>query len=233
MSDIISRTFQMTNIKRVNFSALGTIRLVQGDEEIIIVEGTEEALEHVKISQEDDTALIKLYTWYDFLFIPRPAVYTIKVKHLESFNISGSAEMDCESMAAGESDFSLTTSGSGQIRMNTLQARNLTISSSGSGNYAIHAIETKQVKAGISGSGNFSFDGAAASLSLHISGSGDINAAGLAVETADAHISGAGKIAVQVSQRLDVHISGSGEVIYSGSPQVTQSISGSGKIRQR
>jgi hypothetical protein len=233
MTSTISRTFQFTNINRISFSALGNIRLIQCEEESVVVEGSEEALDHIKISQESDTIQIRLYTWYDFLFIPRPAVYTIRVKNLEAFSIAGSAEMDCESIDACGKPFDLSTSGSGRIRIDALKAQDLNISSSGSGNYDIRSVETTKLKAGISGSGNFRFAGTAESIGLNISGSGEIDAADLAVKKTAVHISGAGRITTQVSDQLDVHISGSGEVIYVGDPQVTHSISGSGKVRRR
>jgi hypothetical protein len=207
--------------------------LIQGEEESVLVEGSEEALEHVKISQENEVIQIRLYTWYDFLFIPRPAVYTIRVKNLEALSIAGSAEMDCESIDAGNKPLDLSTSGSGRIRINAVKAQDLNISSSGSGNFDIRAIETGKLKAGISGSGNLHFAGTAETLGLNISGSGEIDAADLAVKTSAVHISGSGKIATQVSDQLDVHISGAGEVIYLGEPEVNQSISGSGKVRRR
>jgi hypothetical protein len=233
MTSPVSRTFQFNNVNRINFSALGNIRLIQGEEESVLVEGSEEALEHVKISQENEVIQIRLYTWYDFLFIPRPAVYTIHVKKLEAVSIAGSAEMDCESIDAGNRPLDLSTSGSGRIRINALKSLDLDISSSGSGNYDIRDIETSKLKARISGSGNFHFAGTAESLGLNISGSGEVEAADLAVNTTTIHISGSGKITTQVSSQLDVDISGSGEVIYIGEPQVNQSISGSGKVRRR
>ena len=233
MADTISRTFQFTNINRVSFSALGTIRLIQGDEESVLVEGSEEALEHVKISQENGTILVRLYTWYDFLFIPRSAAYTIRVKNLESFTISGSAEMDCDGIVADDSAFELNTSGSGRVRINELKSRDLNISSSGSGNYDIRLVETNHLKAAISGSGNYRLAGSAETVSLHISGSGEIEAADLASKTSEVHISGSGRITTQVSDQLDVHISGAGDVIYTGDPKVNHSISGSGKVRRR
>lgn len=233
MTGTITRTFQFNNINRVSFSALGAIRLIQGEEESVLVEGSEEALEHVKINQENGTIQIRLYTWYDFVFIPRPAIYTIQVKNLEAFSISGSAELDCESIVSEEKAFEISTSGSGRIRINALKSLDLNVSSSGSGNYDIRLIETNKLRASISGSGNYRFAGIAKAVHLHISGSGEIEAADLASKTSEVHINGSGRITTQVSDQLDVHINGSGEIIYSGDPQINHSISGSGKVRRR
>jgi hypothetical protein len=232
MANTISRTFNFNGFNHIAFSALGTVHLIQGDEETVIVEGNEEALEHVKISQEGDTLQVRLYTWYDFLFIPRPAVYTIRVKNLASFAISGSAEMECESLDTADKPFKISTSGSGRIRLNSLKCRDLNISSSGSGYCDLKAVETHELAASISGSGNYQMAGTASAVKFSISGSGEIKTAELATKTSSIHISGAGKIVTKVSDQLDVHISGSGEVIYFGEPQINQSISGSGKIHR-
>jgi hypothetical protein len=232
MANTISRNFNFNGINHVAFSAVGTIHFIQSEEESLLVEGSEEALEHVKISQEADTLQVRLYTWYDFLFIPRPAVYTIRVKDLASFSISGSAEMDCESLNVGEHPLKISTSGSGRIRINALKCGSLHVSSSGSGYCDLKSVETQDLSASISGSGNYQLAGSAVGTQYSISGSGEIKTADLTSKSTNIHISGAGKITTRVSDQLDVHISGSGEVIYFGEPKINQSISGSGKVHR-
>jgi len=229
----ISRKFQFNNVNRIHFAALGTVQLIQCDEESGQVDGTEEALEHVKVSQENGVINIRLYTWYDFLFIPHSAVYTIKVKNIEAFSISGSAEMKSDQLYSNPLPLELTISGSARISIKDLKCQSLKASSSGSGRYALNSIQTESIKTSISGSGNYQFGGQVKSLNVSISGSGDVDAIGLSTLNASIHITGSGKVTTQVSDQLDVHISGSGEVSYSGEPTVNQSISGSGKIHRR
>lgn len=227
------KTYQLQEIRRVHFAALGNVRLIQDDQEFVLVEGSEEALEHVKVNLEAGELSIQLYTWYDFLFLPRPASYTIHVKSIEKFSIAGSAEMDCDALDLPEKDLDLSISGSARMRVGRLNCRELHISSSGSGKYIIQAVTANQVKAEISGSGDYRLEGQCHDLALRISGSGGIEAADLACAASEVHISGSGRITTNPSEKLEVHISGSGEVIYSGDPQVNHHISGSGKVWRR
>jgi len=230
MPDTETRSFNVQNIDHVHFSALGNVRLIQGEEESLVAEGSPEALEHIKVEQEGSHLHIRLYTWYDFLFFPRPASYTLKVKNLEGFSISGSAEVDCEKIEAQR--LSLGISGSGRYRIHEINAPTLEVSSSGSGNYDLAQVTATEVTAGLSGSGNYRLAGTAVRLTIRISGSGEVEAGQLAVKREDIHISGAARVVAQVSDELEVHISGSGDIVYQGSPQIRQSISGSGSIRK-
>jgi hypothetical protein len=233
MTETNSRTFAFNACKHIHFSALGNIKLIQvGPDEVesVLVEGTPEALEHIKVDQEGLDLHIRLYTWYDFLFLPHSASFTIQVRDLESFSISGSAELSCDQLAAPSIE--LSSSGSGHFRINTVKAPRLACTSSGSGNFDIASIETGDLNAGLSGSAHCHFAGSADRLTVRVSGSGDIDAGLLVVRQAEIHISGSARIVTQVSESLDVHISGAGEILYQGSPQITQSISGSATIRK-
>jgi hypothetical protein len=227
------KSFPLSGISQINFSALGDITLIQCEEEVLIVQGSEAALEHVKVSQESDTIFIRLYTWYDFLFIPLPAKYIIKVKTLNSFTIAGSAKMNCASIEAEGKQLDFSISGSGQVEISSVHCANLSISSSGSGQYELPSVQAQSLRGSISGSGNYHMGGSCEEVSLRISGAGEIIAPELQVKTAEIHISGSGKVSLDVALKLDVSISGSGEINYKGDPQITQHISGSGQVRRR
>ena len=79
----------------------------------------------------------------------------------------------------------------------------------------------------------FALSGEAEEATIHISGAGDIEAAGLVCGTLDAKISGAGDMTVSVLDALDAKISGVGSIAYYGSPTVTQSVSGLGTVTQQ
>ncbi len=230
MSDTQSRSFNFQNIDTVHFGALGTIRIIQGEEESLLVEGSAEALDHSKVEPEGSHLNIRLYTWYDFLFLPRPATYTLKVKHLNHFSISGSAEMSSEVITGP--NLVLEISGSGKVSIDEVDAMVVEVSSSGSGNFDLGGLNAQEVKASLSGSGNYRFSGSADRLVIRISGSGEVEGSLLDVRREEVHISGAAKVTSLVSEDLDVHISGSGEILYRGEPQIRQSISGSGSVRK-
>lgn len=82
----------------------------------------------------------------------------------------------------------------------------------------------------ISGSGNIDFCGTAEDLSVTISGAGRINAYGLSAKKVESRISGSGSIKVTAVEELDANISGSGDVYYKGRPELRSKVTGSGRV---
>ena len=83
----------------------------------------------------------------------------------------------------------------------------------------------------ITGAGDFTVEGdKQESLSIHITGSGNVSAFDMEVADCQIRISGVGNCEVNVSESLDVLISGVGNVYYLGDPQLNSSVSGVGQI---
>lgn len=127
---------------------------------------------------------------------------------------------------------SLLLSGSGNMNVNNnLTGNTLSLRISGSGNIRVASLNVQQLNANISGSGNISMSGGTASNeNFTLSGSGNINAQEVSAVTNTSKISGSGDISVQASEALQLSISGSGNIRYKGTPVINSTISGSGKI---
>ena len=67
-------------------------------------------------------------------------------------------------------------------------------------------------------------------VTINLTGSGVADFRNLSSETAEAEITGSGKIYVNPSEALDAQIEGSGTIYYVGDPQVTSDVRGSGSI---
>lgn len=67
-------------------------------------------------------------------------------------------------------------------------------------------------------------------VNVTLTGSGVADFRTLSSETAEAEITGSGKIYVNPSQSLDAEIEGSGTIYYIGEPEVTSEIRGSGSV---
>jgi hypothetical protein len=129
----------------------------------------------------------------------------------------------------------LKISGSGSIKAETnINANNLDLGISGSGNIHIPNLSAKEIMSEISGSGNISFsgNGPANYSKMVVTGSGDINAEGFSANNADVRITGSGDCKVNANDKLDVRITGSGSVYYKGRAQINANVTGSGKVRQ-
>lgn len=104
---------------------------------------------------------------------------------------------------------------------------------SGSQELTITGYNHPDLSVEISGSGEVKAAGTAERVSLRIAGSGEGDLTGLATRHAEVRISGSGDVEAAPTETADVQISGSGDVtIKSMTAKVTSRISGSGDVRQ-
>ncbi len=105
---------------------------------------------------------------------------------------------------------------------------------SGSNSLRVDRYDQDSLEVSVSGSGDADLNGKARRVELKISGSGEIDAADLAVADARIRISGSGETKIGPTQSADVTISGSGEVELTRSPaRLNSKVSGSGSITTR
>ncbi|MDR1463201.1 MAG: DUF2807 domain-containing protein [Azoarcus sp.] len=125
---------------------------------------------------------------------------------------------------------SLSSRGSGDATVGAFDGKQLDIELGSSGNIALDGVKAEQLTLHVAGSGHIDATGRGDTLRAEISGSGEIRAEGYVVIRAEAKIGGAGEIRLHASESLDAVIDGAGNIRYTGSPAVTQSISGAGSI---
>ena len=123
-----------------------------------------------------------------------------------------------------------SVAGSGDMKVDRVQATSFDGSVAGSGNLAIGALQADAATLSIAGSGDASAAGQAKSLDISIAGSGDVAAQGLKAERAKISIAGSGDVRAEVTGEADVSILGSGDVTLTGSPRCRVSKMGSGDV---
>lgn len=128
----------------------------------------------------------------------------------------------------------VSSSGSGNIRIEALKTPQLSLSISGSSDARLQQLDTDQLSVSIAGSGDVQASGRAGKLDVSIAGSGDLRARELAAGEVSVTIAGSGDASVTAQKTLSVAIAGSGDVDYGGGAVVTNKrIAGSGSVRQR
>ncbi len=125
----------------------------------------------------------------------------------------------------------LQVNGGGKIiSENSIASDNLTLGVSGSGSMDLD-IKGKTIKTELSGAGSITLKGYAAYNEINMSGSGNLNAYNLELETAKIRVSGSGVAELTVTSSLEASVLGSGAVKHKGNTKtVTKKAYGTGTI---
>ncbi|MEM6632811.1 MAG: head GIN domain-containing protein [Bacteroidota bacterium] len=114
-----------------------------------------------------------------------------------------------------------------------LKARSFEATTSGSGNMILEDLEADELMTRISGSSDLEIAGSVETQEVNISGSGDYDAMDLDCEEAHVRVSGSGNARITARESLKASVSGSGDISYRGSPDhVDTRTSGSGSVRK-
>lgn len=127
---------------------------------------------------------------------------------------------------------SLTLSGAGDVKIESLKTEQFDASVAGSGDIVLADLQAPRVGLKVSGSGDVLASGRADSLAIAIAGSGDVKASQLQADDVRVSVAGSGDAQVHALKLLKVSVAGSGDVRYVGSPQIESSIAGSGSVKR-
>jgi hypothetical protein len=102
---------------------------------------------------------------------------------------------------------------------------------SGSGEITLKDLDAKEFTFDMSGSGSFEATGKVEQLFIELSGSGEIDTRDLMAQDVEVDISGSGSAVVYAANSLDGDITGSGNIRYINEPEhVSTRVTGSGSI---
>jgi len=212
--EVLTEEREIEEFETLIFEGVGDIKVTQGEETSLLVEGDKNVLEQIVTESTDGTLTIshKSTLWNLFLFNEARVNITVT-----SPTYSG-----------------IYLIGSGEIKGDSIESENLSLSISGSGNIEINNVLAETLSSSILGSGDIVLSGATSRQVVSITGSGKYEAPDLSSTEAGVRISGSGDITLNVDSLLDVSITGSGNVQYIGSPKLEEgTISGSGKIQAK
>jgi Putative auto-transporter adhesin, head GIN domain len=125
----------------------------------------------------------------------------------------------------------VSTSGSGNINVDSLKSPALKVNISGSGNARLKGLAIDGMEVSIAGSGDVRGEGNTKQLKLSIAGSGDARLAELVADEVKVSIAGSGDAKVHANKSLSATIAGSGDIQYRGSVEAVKStVMGAGSV---
>jgi hypothetical protein len=120
--------------------------------------------------------------------------------------------------------------GSGDMRIDRVQAAAFDASIGGSGDMQIGALRAGRAEFSIAGSGGIRAAGSADDADISIAGSGSVSGEGFETKRADVSIVGSGDVTLRATEAVDASIMGSGDVTVHGSARCSVSKMGSGDV---
>jgi hypothetical protein len=188
----------------VVISGSATVRLVQGREDSVFVEGDDEAQGAVSLDVEDGVLRVRPGGAWKF-WRSKQLQMTITARDLRQLQISGAADV-----AAAEA----------------LRVRQLAVRISGAGSVRLDKLKAERLEFTVSGLGSGQMAGVVDELVVRISGRGSYLGENLASQQATLVVSGAGDVKVWATKELTASVSGVASVDFWGPARVTRSSSG-------
>ena len=126
---------------------------------------------------------------------------------------------------------SVTTAGSGDVRIDRVEGESFEVNIGGPGEITIGELDVGEAGFTVAGSGNLVVAGSARETRVTIAGSGEVQAGGMQSETANIQIGGSGDVVLGVEREARISITGSGDVTILGDAECSVTRMGSGDVR--
>ena len=189
----------------INLVGPDIVRITEGADFTIALEGDDEARDRVRFLLEDDTLSI--------------------LRDGEDWSRGNQATVTVTMPAPRH----LVLAGSGKIFSDALAAK-AEVTIAGSGKVETPSIAVESLEVNVMGSGRYRAGGTAGRLDLSIAGSGEADMAGLKVGKADISIAGSGDTTFASDGKVDAKIMGSGNITVRGSARCKVKSFGSGSL---
>jgi len=214
------KTLELSEFQSIYVNSNYTVYLKQTNKQEVSVEALTEIYSLTEIKVENGVLLINTERkpespnksiWAkidDIKLNPTMKVY-VSVKNVNELQVNGGGKIISENSIASD-NLSLGVSGSGTIDLD---------------------VKGKTIKTEVSGSGTVILKGYASFNDIHMSGSGNINAFNLELESVKVKVSGSGVCEINATGSLDAAVLGSGVVKHKGNTKtVTKKTFGSGSV---
>lgn len=206
--ELVTEIRETSDYDAIHVVSFFDVKLVNGKEGQIILEGESNLLPHIKTEVRsgkltiDVKNNISLRTSYN-----HSISITVPVEDIRKLSLVGSGDVTSDFIIK-TNDINLDLVGSGDIQL---------------------SLDTENVNADIVGSGDIVISGSCNLLKGKIIGSGDLNAKNLKSKAVKISILGSGDADVFSSEQLEVKVLGSGDVLYSGDPKEVEIVNNSKK----
>ncbi|QES90643.1 head GIN domain-containing protein [Rhizosphaericola mali] len=208
--NIATLTKSVNEFHNVDLSGTFDIYLTQGPTAPVKIEGDDNIISHIKITQTGDKLELGTEDGFKYSTSKSIKVY-LTSPQFKSIDVSGAGDIKGTNQLTSNDELSVSTSGAGNIDLD---------------------IDAPKFSTDISGAGDIKLKGQIKDGSISISGAGSAHCYDLLTENLTIDISGMGSADVFASKTLNAQISGAGSISYKGTATVTKQVSGMGSIKK-
>jgi hypothetical protein len=204
--NVTVETRKLNKFNCISIKGAYDVELVRSDSTYLRIEADDNLLPVIITTIND--SILEIYNEKNIIR-SKELKLIIACPDLQSIDFSGATELTCDT---------------------TLDFKHLNILISGAGRIDL-TVNAQSIKTSVSGGAELVFKGIVKNMEISITGTGNLNASKLFVDSCAIDISGFGWAKLNVKQNLEVNISGFGKVEYSGNPEIKQSITGGAKVK--
>jgi len=210
----VKETRQVRDFYRVSFGVPGTLYIMTGPVFRLEIEGDRRVVGNTEIQVRDGRLVIR--------------------NNNSNFGFRGEEKVVINLTMPAINGVAVSGSGVAEVR-EPVSADGLILGVSGSGKLKVPSVEADRLECSISGSGDIFIEGKGSvdNAEISISGSGSYTGELTEIDHLLVKVSGSGSCHCSAGDTLEASISGSGSVFYSGNPKIDARVSGSGKVRPR
>jgi len=208
--EMISRDFEIENFSALDIRGGYTVIWRESAHVAVTVEMQENLFEFLQVSVTGETLRVSSTRNFNTNRGNSPRIY-IYAPYLEMVSFYG---------AVSATDWDI------------VQGERFQIQGAGAMNVSLE-LEVDTIEIDLSGAGNLNLSGIADSANIITTGASSISATQLQIRDASVEFSGAGDVAVDVTDYLRISLFGAGIVRYTGDPMIDRTILGVGRVVQR
>lgn len=208
--EIVTSTRSEGDFNAVKASGSFDVFFSQAETNEIRIEADENLMRYIETRVENGVLRIRTKSGVNIRPSQDIKVY-VKSPKYKSVSLAGSGNMIAETKISSTEKVKLSIAGSGDIKL--------------------QEIDAPQVDVNISGSGKAEGFGNTRDLDIDVAGSGDVMMKELKAENAKISIAGSGNVWVFASMSMDVRVAGGGDIHYYGNPtNIKSKLAGSGNL---
>lgn len=203
------RDFQVGDFHGIQVRGTQDVVVAVGGAPSVRAEGDTAALEGLEIAVEDGTLKIGTRHGWSWRGPGGHVTVHVTVPSLDAASITGTGDM----------------------RIDTVQAQTFQASVTGTGNLAIAALRAGNASFSITGTGDVTAAGTAERADVSLTGTGNVDLGTLAVRRAQVEMMGPGDVTLRASEAVEGAIMGPGDLTVRGGARCSVSRSGPGSVR--